>query len=112
MVTPDEKTSADSAPGAREIVADAKKFHCPACGAEANWNAKKQAIVCPFCGTESPATLDTSGQIVEHDLVGALRGIPDSSRGWQADKIEVKCQSCQAISVVDPAKQAQRCQFC
>ena len=95
-----------------EVVAQDKKFHCPACGAEANWNAKKQAIVCPFCGTESPAKLDAAGDIVEHDLVAALRGIPDSARGWQAEKVQVKCQSCQAISVLDSTKQAQRCQFC
>jgi DNA-directed RNA polymerase subunit RPC12/RpoP len=101
-----------TATGTSEVVAQDKKFNCPACGAEANWNAKKQAIVCPFCGTESPAKLDTTGDIVEHDLVAALRGIPDSARGWQSDKIEVKCQSCQAISVVDSTKQAQRCQFC
>ena len=63
--------------------------HCPACGAEAQWNPRKQALVCPFCGVESPASIDTSGDIVEHDLVMALRGIPDSSRGWQADKISV-----------------------
>ena len=95
-----------------EVVAQDKKFHCPACGAEANWNAKKQAIICPFCGTESPAKLDAEGDIVEHDLVEALRGIPDSARGWQSAKIQVKCQSCQAISVLDSTKQAQRCQFC
>lgn len=99
-------------PGAREIVAHDRKYNCPACGAEAHWNAKKQALVCPFCGVESPAKIDASGAVVEHDLVAALRGIPDSARGWQADKISVKCQSCQAISVVDSSKQAQRCQFC
>ena len=97
---------------AGEVVALEKKYHCPACGAEALWNPKKQALVCPFCGVESPGKIDAEGQIVEHDLVAALRGIPDSSRGWQADKVSVKCQSCQAISVFDPAKQAQRCQFC
>lgn len=101
-----------TAAGTSEVLAQDKKFNCPACGAEANWNAKKQAIVCPFCGTESPAKLDTAGDIIEHDLVQALRGIPDSARGWQSDKIEVKCQSCQAISVVDSTTQAQRCQFC
>lgn len=95
-----------------EVLAEEKKYHCPACGAEAQWNPKKQAIVCPFCGVESPATIDPSGVVVEHDLVAALRGIPDSARGWQADKVSVKCQSCQAISVFDPTKQAQRCQFC
>ena len=109
------QTGADqSSPAASEteIVAEDKKYHCPACGAEAQWNPKKQALVCPFCGVESPGKIDSDGQIVEHDLVAALRGIPDSARGWHADKVSVKCQSCQAISVLDTVKQAQRCQFC
>lgn len=92
-----------------------EEFHCPACGAEAHWNPTKQALICPFCGTESPATLEGAGgraRIVEHDLVAALRGIPDDARGWKAVKISVKCQSCQAISVFDPEKVGQRCEFC
>jgi len=89
------------------------KFACPACGAEAIWNPAKQALVCPFCGTTSPARLDAdTGGIVEHDLVTALRGITDDKRGWQTEKRYVKCQSCQAISVLDPQRQAQRCEFC
>lgn len=91
------------------------KFHCPSCGAEATWNAGKQALICGFCGTESPAQLDTTpggdDDIVEHDLVAALRG-QDGERGWQADRVEVRCQSCQAISVFDPARVGQRCDFC
>ena len=90
-----------------------QKFACPACGAEATWNPGKQALICPFCGTTSPAKLDTdTGRIVELDLVAALRGIGDDKRGWQAEKRYVKCQSCQAISVLDPQRQAQRCEFC
>ncbi len=89
------------------------KFACPACGGEANWNPAKQKLVCPFCGTESPAKLDaTTGQVVEHDLVAALRGITDDARGWKADKRQVRCQSCNAISVLDPKRQAQNCEFC
>jgi len=93
----------------------AQKFECPACGAEAHWNPSKKALICPFCGTESPATLQVRGAdtvIVEHDLVTALRGIPDQARGWQAEKMAVRCQSCQAISVFDAGKVGQRCDFC
>jgi hypothetical protein len=89
-----------------------QKYACPACGAEAHWNPAKQALVCPYCGTTSPAKIDESGAIIEHDLVRALRGIPDSGRGWQAQKISVRCQSCRAISVFDPQRVAQRCDFC
>jgi len=93
-----------------------KKFSCPSCGGEAQWNPAKKLIICPFCGTTSPAQaeLDAAGNetIVEHDLVAALRGIPDDQRGWQTQKISVKCQSCQAISVFDPGHISQRCDFC
>ena len=93
-----------------------KKFSCPSCGGESQWNPAKKAIICPFCGTVSPAQAELSASgaevIVEHDLVAALRGIPDDQRGWQAEKTSVKCQSCQAISVFDPAHVGQRCDFC
>jgi len=99
-----------------EGVAQARdKFHCPACGAESNWNPAKQALICPFCGTQSPATLQTLGAktvIVEHDLVAALRNIPDEARGWKTEKTSVRCQSCQAISVFDPEKIGRNCDFC
>lgn len=99
----------DSTATARE------KYHCPACGAEAQWTPAKRALVCPFCGTESPAELETRGDdtvIVEHDLVAALREIPDAERGWQASKTSVRCQSCQAISVMDANTVGHRCEFC
>jgi Zn finger protein HypA/HybF involved in hydrogenase expression len=92
------------------------KFSCPSCGGESQWNPAKKLLICPFCGTTSPANVEltTSGEekIVEHDLVAALRGIPDSARGWQAAKTSVKCQSCQAISVFDATRVGQRCDFC
>jgi predicted RNA-binding Zn-ribbon protein involved in translation (DUF1610 family) len=92
-----------------------KKYHCPACGAEATWNPAKQALVCGYCDTVSPATIETSTdgeeQIVEHDLVQALRSF-DGARGWEATKTSVRCQSCNAISVFDPTKVAKRCDFC
>src|SRR4051794_26582094 len=93
-----------------------KKFSCPSCGAEARWDPAKKALVCPYCNTVSPAQaeLTATGEavIVEHDLVAALRGIPDAQRGWQAKKTTVRCQSCQAISVFDPERVGQRCDFC
>jgi ribosomal protein S27E len=93
-----------------------QKFSCPACGAEATWDPARKALVCQYCGTVSPANIELtpSGEekIVEHDLGAALRGIPDNARGWQAEKVQVKCQSCQAISVFDPSRVGQRCDFC
>jgi len=89
-----------------------EKFACPACGGEAVWNPAKGGLVCPFCGTESPAELAADGVLVEHDLGAALRAIPDAARGFAAASRQVCCQSCNAISVLDPSRQAQNCAFC
>ena len=92
------------------------KFSCPACGGEAQWNPGQQALICPYCGATSPAQLEltaTGDEVIkENDLATALRSIPDDQRGWQAEKTSVRCQSCQAISVFDPARVGQRCDFC
>ena len=42
----------------------------------------------------------------------ALRAIPAESRGWERDRVSVQCQSCQAISLFEPNRVAQRCEFC
>jgi predicted RNA-binding Zn-ribbon protein involved in translation (DUF1610 family) len=88
------------------------KFACPACGGEAVWNPAKSRLVCPFCGTESTARLDRDGAIAEHDLLGALRAAPGIAGEAGTAKREVKCQSCNAISLLDPSRQAQNCEFC
>jgi uncharacterized membrane protein YidH (DUF202 family)/Zn finger protein HypA/HybF involved in hydrogenase expression len=92
------------------------KFSCPACGAEARWDPSKKELVCPFCGTTSPANVELTEAgvevIKEHDLATALRSVPDHQRGWQAKKTSVKCQSCQAVSVFEPERVGQRCDFC
>jgi hypothetical protein len=104
------------APSTPEEAQARSKFSCPACGAEARWNPAKQALLCGYCGTESPATLEStpSGdqQIRENDLVAALRSIPDHQRGWKATKTQVRCQHCNAISVFDPEKIGKQCDFC
>lgn len=98
---------------AMDEVTAKSKFSCPACGAEAVWTPAKHALVCPYCGTESPAELASDGSgIVEHDLVTALRSLGPASRGWQSQRRSVKCQSCHAISVFEPSRAAQRCDFC
>ena len=91
------------------------KHPCPECGGDLEWNAARQALVCPYCGTTapwSPAQEDDAGaQIHERDLIQALDE-PGAGRGWGAERYEVKCQSCHAISVFVGTRAAQRCEFC
>ena len=70
-------------------------------------------LVCSFCGTAAPFSVDDkTGALVEHDLVRALREIPDADRGWLEERRTVQCQSCKAVSVFDPARVGQNCDFC
>lgn len=91
-----------------------KEYKCPSCGAEAHWNPAKKALVCGYCGTVAPlpegADAPTTG--IERDLLQALQSIGDDQRGWEGQRVSVKCQSCQAITVFEPSRAAQRCDFC
>lgn len=70
-------------------------------------------LVCAFCSTAAPFTVDAAtGALVEHDLVTALRELPDEARGWLTETRTVQCQSCQAVSVFDPGRAGQNCDFC
>ncbi len=90
-----------------------KKYACPACGADARWDPARQSLVCPYCSTVSPAKLAEDGSLIEEsDLATALRGLPDDQRGWQTETQSVRCENCNAISVFDPKRVAQRCDFC
>lgn len=89
------------------------KFPCAACGAQAEWNAARQRLVCPFCGTEAPYAFNpATGGIEEIDLVHTLREMPDELRGWQATTRSVQCGSCKAVMVYDAARVGQNCEFC
>ncbi|MDP3850230.1 MAG: zinc ribbon domain-containing protein [Luteolibacter sp.] len=92
-----------------------RKHPCPECGGDAEWNATKQALACPYCGTIVPwsdGTDPLAAAIVEHDLEAALASIPDDTRGLGEAKQSVKCESCHAISIFDATRAAQRCDFC
>lgn len=88
------------------------RFACPACGGEAVWNPAKQKLVCPFCGIASAAPIAAGGPIAEHDLAGALAQHAATADASTAAPREVRCQSCNAVSVLDPRRQAQNCEFC
>ncbi len=88
------------------------KYACPACGAEATWNPGKRALICASCGTESAAALKTAGEIIEHDLKQALASLKGREVGLNRAAVEVKCQSCQAISSFEANRVAQNCEFC
>ena len=92
-----------------------RKHPCPECGGDAEWNAARKALACPYCGTILPWTdgSDPLGaSISERDLEAALASMGSEDRGLRTEKKSVKCESCKAISIFDPDRAAQRCDFC
>jgi hypothetical protein len=89
------------------------KRPCPDCGGDLEWIPAKQALACPYCGLISKEQFapDAAG-IVEHDLAAALLETGNERRGYGVETVKVKCQSCHAISVFEPARVASRCEFC
>jgi hypothetical protein len=90
-----------------------EKHACPACGAQAEWNPSKQKLICPFCGAESPYQIDRNiGEVVEHDLSGALRDTATAEKDFHEQRRSVQCQSCRAIMTFDASRVGQNCEFC
>ena len=96
------------------------KRPCPDCGGELEWNAARQVLACPYCGFVSKDQPPRGApgdpavpSVVELDLERALNDVGAEGRGYgNADTVKVKCQSCHAISVFEPTRVAQRCDFC
>ena len=87
-----------------------RKHPCTECGGDAEWDASKNALVCPFCGTILPWTdAETAfgAAIVEHDLEAALAAAPAEALAPGDEKKSVKCESCRAISMFDADRAAQ-----
>ena len=92
------------------------KHPCTACGGDMVWDARRQLLRCPYCGQASAweaAATPLPGQdgVAELDLEAALASA-GSARGWGEARREVRCQSCQAISVFEGNRVAQQCEFC
>ena len=96
------------------------KRPCPDCGGEMEWNAARQALACPYCGfvpkdqpPRGPSDAAAPPSVVEQDLERALAEVAADARGYGTPgAVSVKCQSCHAISVFEPTRVAQRCDFC
>ncbi|MGC4073326.1 MAG: hypothetical protein QM760_12580 [Nibricoccus sp.] len=93
-----------------------KQYPCPTCGSEARWDPAEHALVCISCETRAPADDELNGldgqDIKEHILTLRLRNAPDSERGWQSEKQELRCETCGAISVLDQDCMTGGCTFC
>ncbi len=89
-----------------------KKFACPKCAGDMQFNPQKQRLVCPYCGAEAeaPKSAETAS-VEEHDLLSALQTTPKGT-GYGTQTISMACDACGATSTYSDKVQATRCPFC
>ncbi len=88
-----------------------EELACTSCGAILKFKPGTNCLVCEYCGaTNEIVTPDIAGQIQEINLEDFL-----AIKFEQEEKIEVatvKCNSCGAISTLDPHISSDTCPFC
>jgi len=100
-------------PSSRDPKVALEKHTCPACGAQAEWHPATQTLRCPFCGTESPYTIDRAGgKVPEKDLASALVTAAQEAPAFLEQRRSVQCQSCRAVMVYEAERVGQNCEFC
>ena len=88
-----------------------RKYTCPKCGGDMNFDAAKGMLNCPFCGHTMPAP-ESSEVVQEHDLVQALGDTSGKAHGFGTAVRSYKCQACGATNNVDPHVTSTACPFC
>ena len=57
-------------------------------------------LICPFCGTESPYSIDRAmGKVGEHELDAGLKISAAVDHDRSDERRQAQCQSCKAIMV-------------
>ncbi len=88
---------------------DDKRFPCPGCSAEMQFDPALEQLKCPFCGHTAPVP-STAGPVPPHPLDAALAAAPAATIAPQA--LQVSCQGCGSAVVFAPPQVAGVCPFC
>ena len=86
-----------------------KRFPCPGCSAEMQFDPASGQLKCPFCGQTAPAP-SADAPIPPHPLDAALAAAPQAALSSQA--LQVTCQGCGSAVVFEPPEVAGTCPFC
>ena len=83
---------------------------CPNCGATVTYDPGSGKMHCEYCGysCELPSADDENG-VCEIDFESAVN---TESYEWGAEKKQVECKSCGAVTIYDALETAAVCPFC
>jgi hypothetical protein len=88
-----------------------RRYPCPGCSAELQFEPKDGCLTCPYCGRkeEIPASSD---EIQERSYLDYLNLKPGLLQAAEAGVLEVRCGSCGASVAFTPPVVAGQCDFC
>lgn len=99
----EQATGEPSAAGAEEL-------RCRACGGHLEYDARRAALVCAFCGEAQAIDSPPERTVVEHDLEhGIAQG---AARGYGVELRSSSCGQCGAVVSYGGSATAQLCDFC
>lgn len=88
-----------------------KKFPCPSCGANLEFNPKKGKLKCPYCGWED-AIPQSAEQVQERSYDEYLNQNRTRLAALSSTALEVQCSDCGAHITFEPPHVAGQCPFC
>ncbi len=87
------------------------RYHCPGCGADLVFEPVGGCLTCPYCGRQERIAGEGGG-VEERGYEEYLRPRPERMGTLAANALEVKCQSCGAVTTFAPPEVAGECDFC
>ncbi len=89
------------------------RYLCPGCGADLVFEPVDGCLTCPYCGRQERIAGGEEGRgVEEHGYEEYLRPRPERMGTLAAGALEVKCQSCGAVTTFAPPLVAGECDFC
>ena len=87
------------------------EFKCPSCGAETAYSITEGGLSCSHCGYfESPDNEIAGRTASEYEFT--LETIGLASQGWDADRVEMECQSCGVKTSLPVELKTHQCAYC
>lgn len=90
-----------------------KRFPCPGCQADLEFDPKTTGMKCPYCGHEEPVPQEQPGRVVKsHGLKAYLTPKAEWLARLADNAVQVTCDSCSATTEFTPPEVAGECPFC
>lgn len=85
---------------------------CPSCGAKISYAPETRKLFCPYCDYEAELPKEENEPEVVLEIPIEKADQTTANHNWGAEKKNVKCKSCGAVSVYDATQLSDVCPYC